>query len=298
MNIVTVEDIVTMRIKFSSVVLLVGVYSLSKNAMADDEGVAYTMGNFSGYDDACGGSNFTWHAATTNHLITAMSATWSFDRVSSFSHQGVNQIDMADVNEDPHGVDHVSPNGLDTFDVAMLYSHGSSTCSSSNYSSGFKMGNSAGDNECTLTLGANYSLNDMWMGDTDLNIMIIDTCQSLQKCVWDHSGYYANGNELNAILGFHGNSKDSSAHTSHFQSYVTSSGTSGLGDNWVDEMTDTSLAADNEECAIAITYGATSADRNYIYNNAGLNDWKTVTSQSSSAYYYISGCDPKSGPIL
>jgi len=179
---------------------------------------------------------------------------------------------MADRSLDSDGDDHIANYGWDTHDLAFLYSHGGKSCSSE-YSS-VKMGR--GTDQCKLYIGKDYSGNDAWWGGgqsggSDLNIAIIDTCQSVHKCVWAGGGYRNNSGSFGALLGFHGESYDSSTHTGNFEDFVDMSRYDGLGLNWVTEMTEF-YGVNEDECATVVTIGSTSSDRNNIYNNGGLQD--------------------------
>ncbi len=240
---------------------------------ADDEGAIYVQGSFD-HVEGCGGDPLSWHFSMGNYLY-AKFGSWGFDRRIYEYDVEVEFIDLADSSEDPFGADHVSPNGIDTADVGFIYTHGSFRCDPWEHRTRITMGSSWRDNECRLDIGKDSSSNDVDFGDKDLNVLILDTCFSLQKCVWDDGQYYVNGSKLNAILGFHGISYDGQRHYNHFKDYVDSSRYNGVGDNWVDDMTDLLPLANKEECAVAVVFGATSTDRDHIFNNAGLQDWKT-----------------------
>ncbi|MBN2526965.1 MAG: hypothetical protein JXR76_11280 [Deltaproteobacteria bacterium] len=187
---------------------------------------------------------------------------------------------------------------MDSADVGLIYSHGSYDCyetsTSKKYRTTIVMGND--NDECGLTYGTSNEEVD-W-GDSDLNIMVVDTCHSLQKCVYDNDGYdgsMRSGN-LSIIMGFHGVSYDYYWHTAHFKNFVDATRTEDLGEEWVDEMTDIMWGAD--ECATAVAWGEDTANINEVYYNSGWRDWVDPGTAGKRKYFYWEDCEPENGEIL
>lgn len=247
-------------------------------------------------DAACGGSNFQWGDKTAGYLADKL-RTWNWDRVYEKGNLWVDFRDFADVDENSDGNDAADPAGIDSADLGFIYTHGSSGgCDTDKAYSRISMGD--GDTTCKVQYGNQYGGNDVQWGDTDLNIMILDACRTLQKCVFNDGGYFVAENNLGALLGFHGVSFDRRSHTNRFEDFVDASRYDGLGDNWVDEMNAFVIGGNNDECGTVVTFGADSDDADYTFQWGGIEDWKTVTGHGTSCYYYISGCDPKSGDPL
>lgn len=265
------------------------------SAFALNEGGLYYVNDHDSAG-ACGGDDVTEGFNQTDYLRDAM-VTWGWDRTSLYANAGVDFQDIADVNVDANGDDAADPSGIDSADVGMIYTHGNyDGCTSDTSRSTISMGSNAA--ACTVSNGTTSSSNDVDWGDTDLNVMIITTCNSLQLCVFEDGGYFTNSDSLGIVLGFHGTAYDSGTHTNNFENFVDSSRYDGVGDNWVDKLTRRPIGADNDECGVAVVYGATTSDRDNIYNNGGLQDWKTVTATGTAAMYFISGCDPDTGNEL
>jgi hypothetical protein len=269
---------------------------LAGPASALKEATLYYVNTHSSSSGGCSGSNFSWGDDTVDYLADKLDG-WGWDRVYEHSNQWLDFRDVADVDEDSGGNDSADPAGVDSADLGMVYSHGGvSGCDEDAAYSYMKMGDAA--TECKVRYGALSSQNDVWWGDTDLNIMIIDTCKSLQKCAFDDQAYFVASNNMGALLGFHGISYDSRNHTNNFEDFVDDSRYNGLGDNWVDEMTYRWIGWNNDECGTAVTFGATESDCDFVYQWGGLEDWKSISSHAHARFYYIEGCNPDGGNKL
>lgn len=245
---------------------------------------------------ACGGDSFSWGDDTAWYLSDKLNA-WSWDRVYLHGNLWVDFKDFADRSIDRAGADGDDPDGIDSADLGFIYTHGTSGgCSAGNAYSRLNMGDDAFT--CNVKYGKKSSRNDVEWGNTDLNIMILDACRTLQKCVFDNGGYFVAEKDLAALLGFHGISYDSASHTNHFENFVDDSRWNGLGDNWVDDMTYQWIGWDNDECGTAVVFGSDSSDGDRIFQWGGLQDWKVISSHLRSWFYYISGCNPGSGDKL
>ncbi|TMQ03930.1 MAG: hypothetical protein E6J90_11815 [Deltaproteobacteria bacterium] len=264
----------------------------------DRDAHIYYVEDFDGAG-ACGGDDLSWGYDSTDYLRDA-TVSWGWASSVLYGNQGTDFQDIADVDEDANGADHLS-GGFDAADVAMLYSHGGyGGCSTDDAWSSFKMGAANGNSAafCTAFLGTSNAGNDIHWGDTQLNMVIVDTCNSLRKCVANDASYYMGEGNFSLYLGYHGISWDGSGHTNRFENYVDSSELDGAGDNWVDEMTSRPIGWDNDECATAISYGANESDADYTYDFGGLGDWKVPSSHTSSWFYYIGGCNAEGAEEL
>lgn len=260
-------------------------------AAIEREARIYYVEEFDGAG-ACGGDDLSWGYDSTDYLRDA-ALSWSWSSSLLYPDALTDLQDIADADEDSLGADHLSA-GFDEGDVAMLYSHGGyGGCSDDVPWSSFVMGDDNGDEDryCSVFLGAANAGNDVWWGDTDLNMVIVDTCNSLRECVAMDGSYYAGEDNFSLYLGYHGISWDRSGHTSRFEDYVDTSELDGAGDNWVDEMTSQPIGWDNDECATGISYGANESDADYTFDYGGLGDWKVPSSHTSSWFYYIGGCN-------
>ena len=266
------------------------------DALAIDREVkAYFVDDFDGAG-ACGGNDLSWGYDSADYLRD-LALQWNWSSSLLYGDLLTDFEDVADVDEDPDGADHNTSRGFDEADVAMLYSKGGyGGCSAGTAFSSFMMGDNSG--ECSVTYGTANSDNDVHWGDLDLNIVIIDTPNSLRKCVAMEPSYYGGENNFSLYLGYHGIVWDSSSHTNRFEDYVDCSELDGAGDNWVDLMTSRPIGWDNDECATAIAYGVTEADADYIYDYTGLADWKVPTTNSASWFYSIGGCNASGAEVL
>ena len=278
------------------------VLAFAQAAQADDEGMVYYVNLFAGDnpgEDRCGDAStddLSWGDDNAGYLLAYMNI-WSFDRVEYHYNTGADWRYFADEDEDADGEDDVLDRGVDTGDVAFIYSHGGAVCDG-DYFSAILMGDSSGTNECFLDFG-DYAGNDVEWGDTDLNMIILNACQSLQLCVFEGAnGIQYDTGSLVIINGFHGYSWDGSTHYGNFQDYVENSRTANVGDNWVDFMSEEDISGSDDECGVCVIFKDTETAADDVYNNGGIQDWKTPGSHNQTYYYYQDGCNPAGGPEL
>lgn len=267
-------------------------------AAVDREARIYYVEDFDGAG-ACGGDDLSWGYDTGDYLRDA-ALSWSWVSSLLYGNASTDLVDIADADEDSLGADHLSA-GFDEGDVAMVYTHGGfGGCSTDDAWSSFKMGDDNGDEDryCNVYHATANAGNDVWWGDLDLNMVIADTCNSLRECVANDGSYFAGENNFSLYLGYHGLSWDSSGHANRFEDYVDTSRNDGAGDNWVVEMTSRPIGWNNDECATAISYGATESDADYTFDYGGLADWKVPSSHSSAWFYYIGGCNAEGAEEL
>jgi hypothetical protein len=279
--------------------LLLGFVLMPCCVWADDEAVVGHVDKFGGGDRCCSDcNNLSWGNDCSSHLKGKLNG-WNFDRVTYHYNKGIDFEDWADKDEHSKGEDHKANDGVDSADVGYIYTHGSRLCDAGDntYRSRFKMGDSRNNRPCDVRYGNKGSVTDAEWGDTDLNMLILDACQTVHWCVAKHGGYYrfAKGN-LSIINGWHGISHDSRKNTRRFKRYVDNSKTSGVGDNWVDDLTD--LKWGDDVCATSIVYRDSKSEANSLFDHGGLKDWKTPGSHNKLYFYYWEGCDPDGGEEL
>lgn len=203
--------------------------------------------------------------------------------------------DFVDASIQPWGADHLSWGGADWGDVTFFSGHSGHVCSGGVYRSELIMGSS--DNWCVVDTRGDMLYADGGNNNEELNVLILLSCESSQLCVWQNDGYPHRA-DFNIINGFHGVAFDSSANIDRVGNYVVSAQTHGLGDDWVDMLTDFNWLSD-DQCATSMVWGldTTYTDSQYLWG--GFNNfhytgnWHPVT-----RYYYICGCDPRNGPAL
>jgi len=182
------------------VLAVLGVLFFSSYVFADIEGIAAYVNKFdqdnpgenrccSGCDDLSTGDNLAGYLADKLD-------TWGWDRINEPANTGVEFHEWADVNEDGSGADHSSPYGADSFDIAYISTHGGYDCSPDDWSR-IWMGD--GTEECTVNYGEGSANDAMW-GDSDLNIIILDACQTAKLCVWEGGGYGSNIADGNLMI--------------------------------------------------------------------------------------------------
>jgi hypothetical protein len=276
-------------------------------ASAYEEIHVYGVNNYNGTGEcgACIGPNCTSDLAWTddstlavNNVVTGWS-TWDGDaqRHLNTNVKGKHFTDAAF-----GGSDTASDWGIDDADVVYFAGHGTFSCANGagrSYST-LHMGSSAFDaGSCavdTHDMMAGGGGQDIWVGNTDTEIVYADSCSSAQKCVFDNDGYDAlDGAELLMWAGFHGNSFDSYDQYIAMRDYTAASRVSGVGDNWLDYRWINSSSADSDQCPVAMVYGSSTANTDNMYNNGGVEDWIATGSHTWVTYYYIAGCDPSNG---
>lgn len=136
--------------------------------------------------------------------------------------------------------------------------------------------------------------------DHDTNIGISFSCNSAQLCVWKGGGYSAMSRGKFMIWnGFHGLSYDSKDNYNRLRSYVRGAKYDGIGDDWVDEMTDLKFWwwEPYEQCATSVTWGANKSELRTHYKKGGFRDWHNV-GRGWTGIFYICKCDPTNGERL
>lgn len=279
-----------MRISKLMLIALLPHFMTSEAGAAEREVYVYTVDQFEGHPGACQeGESFNDRSYREGRVLYDAAGRWGMKRMH-YTNNHVNFRDWADSSQDGWGKDHI---GADRADVGMLVTHGGTSCSGEHVR--FLMGDTAAS--CDL-YAANSSSNDIEWGDLDLNVVILATCESVQKCSFENSNLKGGAKNLNIINGYHGTMIGTIAQRNRFRdNYVDVSRYSGVGNNWVTGVTKFKLIL-RDICATSIVFGKTQADRDYIFDNGGLEDWKINTATNKTAFYYIEGCDPAHGEKL
>jgi len=254
-------------------------------------------------DKECSTVYNSWSDDFANYLGDKVEAWYSNNsdsRVGRPSNMGVGHSKWADSNVDPAGNDNAAPYGVDSFDVAFLYSHGNDD----NDIGGSKvvMGSPSSGGDCSLTYGGSDSTNqqDVEWGDGDLNYLnsiflsLVDWYQSAAGWYFDES---VREPDFSMMLGFDGYSIAGSAYYDRFKGFVNGVQWSGLGEDWVDEVTHKQDGDDI--CATAYIYAENGDDADHIYQYGGFEDFEeSYAGEGMRRIHWISGCNPAGGPAM
>jgi hypothetical protein len=228
-------------------------------------------------------------------------ATWSFTTNNRLLNGSVEGEDLGDVTNVAWGTDTQTTDGIDLYDIAYVVSHGGQDCATSTTGGWSFVG--AVDSATTplSSTCAPVIQDDTQFGDTDLNQYFTGACNSVQTCVWDDNHYDAlNAEDFHLYAGFHGINTDGPFIGSAVASYVGGARTVDVGSDWVAAFTNVRVLANDDDCAVVIVYADNSTQANSYFNNAGLDDYYSVStgSQSSQFRFFTSGCDPEDGFAL
>lgn len=237
-----------------------------------------------------------------NNLIYAdnMGEHW-YDEIDSWGSFEANVVladsypegeDLMDADRDGDGTDDSYAEGIDTYDVAYVISHGRSTCGGSNIIEFAFPDTDASLSECWPTVNE-----DIEFGDGDLDIFYSAACNSAQHCVWENGGFAdLDVGNFNLWGGFHGINTDGPGIPGNVTDFVSSSRWSGAGQHWLVEMTQIRSGSDNDDCATAIVWASGGSNADNYYLNAGIEDYAISTgSHTTRTYYSVGGCDPEDG---
>lgn len=272
-------------------------------ALADEESAVYAMATYGGSDcDSALGNpgNLIYSLSMGDRWVDAIDAWGTFEINQALENSTPEGEDFEDSSLDANGTDdQTSPNheGVDTHDVVYVISHGTHTCSSPVYESVFAFP----DSDATLSDDCSPSTDeDMYLGDTDLNMFYTTGCGSSHYCVWDNDGYDLMDSGSFALwAGFHGINTDGPGIPGAVTDFVSGTRIAGAGSHWISEMNHIRLFANDDDCATVVVWGANSTYTDNYYLNAGIEDFSvSVGSHSMNAIYYVDGCDPDDGVEL
>lgn len=274
----------------------ISIFLYSHVALSDYE---IALVGFDDYDIDCNlveePLDYTWNCL--NYLYSKASS-WNFDR-RTYPDPSISYIQhWEDSVRDAQGADEVLNYGVDTHDVGVIYGHGIAKCSSTDHRSVVNWMKKSSGGECNLDFGISTgeeNYNDARWGDLDLNLLIFDACQSLQKCVLEYGGYNvwiaASSGTLSIINGYNGDNYDTYEHSKHFEDFVDVTQNNNFGHDWVHEMTD-KFESQGDECAVSLVYEDSENDADTTYNYTGFKDWAIPNEHYTYWYYYIESCDP------
>lgn len=197
--------------------------------------------------------------------------------------------------------DVASDYGLDSADVVYVHTHGGHTANAATgvYRSNFTTGNASYD--CSVQTDNNMFWGNP-AGGGDLGIAIIKACQGGDYDVWAGGGYRAQMTDSDSSFrvwnAFHGNSSCGSHVTTYVGGYSGASTYEGIGENWIDEAYDDDDGVDNDDCPVSIVSGATSTQREDMYEHGGWLDRKATGDKTGSTIFYVGGCDANAGIVL
>ncbi len=289
------------------IILLLGILS---PAHALDEVISFGVDE---HDSTCSGND---------DLDFAIAQAGAFDDVfdgwitSGYWDESIQRGDASVDEEDftdstqysaPWGADDVDNVGSDYADVAYLSTHGVSECESGHWSR-VVMGQDtvSSDGRCRTYTNTHTnntpSTREMEYGNQtngDAEVLILDACQSVHKCVWENAGYNGmDGTNFEALIGFHGDSFDRSDQVAAVEDYASTSRTSGLGDHWLDERVVWNIFANLDQCPTVVIWGSSSANRDDLFDNGGLDDRFDAGSNTANTFYFLNNCDPDNGEVL
>jgi hypothetical protein len=285
------------------------------DASADQEVSVYGVANFQGAGE-CGG-NFASHA---RHVTSAANFRAPFDdlialgqwdeanTVNNLDARGTYFIDPAKAMPDGDccegyqpsdcgcsGHDGQSGKGVDQGDVFFIQTHGGSTHGGANGPAymGLQMGNEEYD--CRPRSHQAWEFGNPASGD--LEIAVVEACQSMDKEVWDNGGHYEftqHASVFSTFNAYHGNVSCSPTRTAEIGDYAEASVHDGVGDNWIDIM----YSPSGNDCPVSVVLGHLEADRDAMYTWGGWLDRKDTGAKDASTIYYVGGCDPDGGSQL
>lgn len=287
-----------------------GLWAAGVGAARAEEMAAFGVNLFGGSSNECG-------TVTTADL--SFCDDWADVMEDAFDDEGWDQTenrknafvdgrDWSDSYKQSFGDDDLDPTGADFAEVAMLCSRGAwSSDASGHYWSLFTMGDD--EEDCKPTTNDHFYLGDVEAdalngNDTagDLEVAIMSASQSAQNVVFNNGGYLdgrAGDGTFWTWLGFHGASYDSNGDTNRFEDYVVDSFDDGLGENWVDELHQNPLFADNDTCPVALTFCDDLGECATQFEWGGFEDRHKVTPASGWSFlvdsYFVSQCDPVDG---
>ena len=280
----------------SLLLLALGVFALPQVSGASDIAAASFAVNK--YRNQCGGSNLTYPVKNAQMFLSEL-VRHGYNHVRANTDSNVEDHDLID--RAFGGLDDVEPTGSDWADVVYLDGHGSHTCQSGKQTSRYYVGKKSAN--CAVSTRNHMRFGNGPYGeddDHDTNIGISFSCNSAQLCVWKGGGYSDMSRGKFMIWnGFHGLSYDSKDNYNRLRSYVRGAKYDGIGDDWVDEMTDLKFWwwEPYEQCATSVTWGANKSELRTHYKKGGFRDWHNV-GRGWTGIFYICKCDPTNGERL
>lgn len=177
---------------------------------------------------------------------------------------------------------------VDDADAALLFWHGSE--SGNIYRGSMRLPN-PNDNACRLFQ------DDMELGDSDLEFLVLSSCQSMDDNQW--SRWWQSFDGLHQVDGFHGLMWISSGYVGDYEDFADDAFDDNIADAWLDNLYRPNISGSSDQCPVAYGVGNGSTDlwnrmNNERYNNV-FSDPVTFTRWGAT---FIRGCDPASETVI
>jgi hypothetical protein len=254
------------------------------------------------FDSVCcnaGECGDLWWTIDNVQAVGSVTSGWAssglWGTTSIMTNLVVDGRDFTDATKQSFGAD-AGSGGADTYDVAIISTHGTSNSSSS-----FVV---VGDNNASETCRPNTSAHMLWgtsVGSGDLEVLVLDACQTTQRTVWQANNYVSmrsTNDTFSTLLGFHGNSFDTNWGVGHMSAWASNSRLNGIGDNWLSERTEFWPWSNDDQCATGVVWASSGSVADSMFFNGGFGDRKNTSPKTTSSFYKISGCDPNPGAAL
>ena len=277
-------------------------FALASDASAIKRAAGFGVDDFS---NECGGSNLQ-HSAGFAEVFEDVFDSFASYTAEAYTNAQVDGRDFTDVDRNgstSNARDYVYPTGADGNKVTLISSHGGQTNGSQSFR--FTMGEDHANEPCKATSNSHIKLgNTSDAGaayDGRTKIFIGCACRTAEKTIWDNNAF-ADLKDPDGLfrvyLSFHGQSFDTSKAKNNLEDYLSDSELNGLGDNWLSQMHWHRFGTNYDQCPVAVVWGESSADRDYMFDWGGFDDIKDVGRGTGATYYWLSGCYPNNGPTL
>lgn len=145
---------------------------------------------------------------------------------------------------------------------------------------------------------------DMFLGDTDLEFLVLFTCHSMcQANWWGACGWGDQFDRLHQLLGFHGVTYISVSTAGRVRDFVDDSFYGPLASAWLDQMYDIPSGSNNDRCPVARGIGSSASDvktrqSNEEYDKVYSDPPAHGTPGRSPRVLYVTPCNPIGEPSL
>ncbi len=285
---------------------------LLSSALALDEMHTYAVEAFGPDPECCSSCGLIpWSIDASNavdNVFDDFIADSDWDTSRTYSNEAVDPQDWTDADEDPDfGNDADDPWGADAADVAFLFTHGSSDCSSDGVGDELSVVMGAYNGDGTYADACSPDSNGEWrFGDDqeDLEIVVMNACHTADTCAVENgafafsTGTDLHGDDLRLYLGFHGISYSSPGSAGEVQAFASTSLNNGVGTHWLTERVYFGILGNDDQCPVAIAWGTDGADALGFINNGGFGDRTNNTPHEVRRRMWIDGCDPDEGGAM
>jgi len=168
-------------------VLVLATCVIAAAARAEYEGATFGVERFGAFGECCSNcSDLSYPADEASKARDALLKI-SYSTVRYNSNAGVDGRDWMDASLFPGtGKDRLAPYGTDWADAVFYSGHGSRLCSSANgYYSSIVMGaaNAGSGETCSPNTKTHMRFGEGASSESDLNVLILNACQSVHRCV-------------------------------------------------------------------------------------------------------------------